>query len=353
MDLLSCPRLSVLALVTLLLSACSEGGKTPADAPAVLPGVPVEVQTAGTETVIEQLRAVGTLTANESVVLRAEIAGRVAGIGFEEGTPVAVGTTLITLADAEYRAQVSESAAAVELDTLNFRRAQELAGKRMLSAQDFDTARSRLAQSRATLERYQALLDKTRLRAPFSGVVGLRQVSLGAYVQPGQDLVNLEDLDPVKAEFQVPEHAGTALHVGQAVSVQVDALPEQVHAGVVYAIDPRLDAQSRTYAVRARVANPDRLLRPGMFARIGITLATRAQAVVVDEAAIVPRGTRLYVFKVLDGAARLAPVQTGVRTPGRVEIRSGVQPGELIVTAGQMKLRDGVPVATRPPEAPP
>lgn len=307
-------------------------------------GVPVSVAEVTQETLTEHLRAVGTLLAGESVMLRPEIAGRIARIHVAEGQPVAAGTLLISLDAAEQRARVAQIEATLELHRLNHARARDLARTRMVSAQDFDQASAQLKESTALLERERVLLAKTELRAPFAGVLGLRQVSPGAYVQPGQDLVNLEAIDPLKVEFRVPERHAGALRVGQEVRVEVDAAPGRVFAGTVYAINPALDADSRAFALRARVPNPDRVLRPGMFARVEMPLAERARALVIPEQAIVPRGEQMSVFKVTDGKAALTPVRTGLRVPGKVEVLEGLAAGDVVVTAGQMKLRDGVPV---------
>ena len=306
-----------------------------------------------TQPLADRLRAVGTLTANESVLIRPEIPGRVERIHFEEGQPVKAGDVLITLDSAEYRAQVAQTEATVEANRLTFERSAELVQKNMLSQQDYDQATARLAESRALLQRHRVLLDKTALRAPFDGVAGLRLVSPGAYVRPGQDLVNLEDLDPLKIEFRVPERHAAAMTVGRPLTVRVDAVPGREFSGTIYAIDPRLDASTRTFALRGTVPNTEGLLRPGMFAQVELTVGERPQALVIPEQAIVPRGERLFVFKVVDGKVAFTPVRTGLREPGIVEIVDGLAPGDTVVTEGQMKLRPGMPVTVRAPEKAP
>jgi membrane fusion protein (multidrug efflux system) len=345
-------RLLQVVALSLLVGACSRADKpaTPAAAAAAPPALPVRVAPVRTQALADRLRAVGTLTANESVVIRPEIAGRVVAIHFEEGQPVKAGAPLVTLDAAEYQAQVAQTEATVEANRLTYERAAELVQKNMVSQLDYDQARARLAESQALLQRHRVLLDKTVLRAPFDGIAGLRRVSPGAYVQPGQDLVNLEDIDPLKVEFRVPERHAAALTVGRPLTVRVDAVPERSFAGEIYAIDPRLDAATRTFALRGRVPNPDGLLRPGMFAQVELTLGERPAALVIPEQAIVPRGERLYVFKVVDGKATLVPVRTGLREPGIVEIVEGLAAGDTVVTEGQMKLREGMPVAAQAPE---
>lgn len=337
------------------LLACSRADKpaAPPAAGAAPPALPVLTAQARAQPLADRLRAVGTLAANESVLIRSEIPGRVERIHFEEGQPVKAGAPLITLDGAEYRAQVAQTEATVEANRLTFERSAGLVKKNMLSQQDYDQASARLAESRALLQRHRVQLDKTVLRAPFDGVAGLRLVSPGAYVQPGQDLVNLEDLDPLKIEFRVPERHAAAMTVGRALNVRVDAVPGQRFTGAIYAIDPRLDAATRTFALRGRVPNADHQLRPGMFAQVELTVAERPQALVIPEQAIVPRGEQLFVFKVLDGKVAFTPVRTGLREPGIVEIVDGLAAGDTVVTEGQMKLRPGMPVAARTQEVPP
>ena len=342
------------AVLSLLLAACSRGDDAaPAGGPAARPALPVVTATVRAQALRERLRAVGTLQANESVMIRSELPGRVERIHFQEGQPVAAGQVLITLDAAEYRAQVAQTEATVQANRLTFERAADLVKTNMLSQQDYDQARARLAESRALLQRHRVLLDKTTLRAPFDGVAGLRLVSPGAYVQPGQDLVNLEDIDPLKIDFRVPERHAAALTVGRPLTLRVDAVPGGEFAGEIYAIDPRLDAATRTFALRGRVPNGDGRLRPGMFAQVELTVGERPQALVIPEQAIVPRGEQLFVFKVSDGTVALVPVVTGLREPGIVEIVDGLAPGDTVVTEGQMKLREGMPVAATAQDAAP
>lgn len=348
-------RLLAVAALSFTLLGCSQADKPagPAAAGGAPPALPVVVAQVRTQALADRLRAVGTLTANESVLIRSEIPGRVERIHFEEGQPVRAGEPLITLDGAEYRAQVAQTEATVTVNSLNFQRAADLVKTNMLSQQEYDQAQARLAESRALLQRHQVMLAKTVLRAPFDGVAGLRLVSPGAYVQPGQDLVNLEDLDPLKIEFRVPERHAAAMTVGRPLSLRLDAVPGRQFAGEIYAIDPRLDAATRTFALRGRVPNQERLLRPGMFAQVELTVGERPQALVIPEQAIVPRGEKLFVFKVVDGKVALTPVRTGLREPGIVEIVEGLAAGDTVVTEGQMKLREGMPVAARAQEPKP
>jgi len=307
-------------------------------------GIPVEAAPVRIEAVADEVSAVGTLRSNESVIVRPEIAGRISAIGFDEGEPVEAGQVLVSLDDSTHQAELADARAALKLAESNFRRLDELFDRGSTSARERDEALARLESTRAALQLSQARLDKTDVAAPFSGILGLRRVSPGDYVTPGQDLVNLEDIDPIKVDFRIPERFLASLSTGQHIRVRVDAFPGGVFDGEVYAIDPQIDPAGRSIAIRARIANPDRILRPGLFARVRLIVEERSDAMVVPEQAIVPRGERRYVFRVVDGKATLTEVRLGQRRAGDVEVLEGLGAGDVVVTAGQLKIRDGVPV---------
>jgi membrane fusion protein (multidrug efflux system) len=191
----------------------------------------------------------------------------------------------------------------------------------------------------------EARLAKTEMRAAFPGVMGLRQVSEGAFVAAGTDVVRLEKIDQLKLDFRVPETYVGRLKAGQAVRVLVDAYSEQSFGGSVFALEPAVDEATRTVLARARVGNPELKLRPGMFARVVAQLAVREKAVWIPEAAIVPRGQDSFVFRVVAGKAELVKVQTGVRKVGEVEIARGLAAGDVVVTEGHQRIGPGSPVA--------
>ncbi|MGI2324006.1 MULTISPECIES: efflux RND transporter periplasmic adaptor subunit [unclassified Methylococcus] len=316
----------------------------PADV-RVPPSVPVFVARVWAESVDDAIDAVGTLLADESVVIRPEVPGRVKAIRFTEGKPVRAGEVLIELEQDEYRAALAQSLAQQELDQANFARMKAMRERAHVSAQQYDEAVSKLKYSNALVERDRVLLQKTVLRAPFDGIVGIRQVSVGEYVDKGKALVNLEALDPVKLDFKVPEkYAGTVTR-GLALTAEVAAYPGRVFSGQVYAVDPRLEEESRALRVRARLPNPDRALRPGMFARIHLALGAARRALFVPESALVVKGSSASVFRVVAGKAVATPVAIGARYKGKVEIVQGLAEGDSVVTEGQVKLRDGAPVA--------
>jgi membrane fusion protein (multidrug efflux system) len=278
------------------------------------------------------------------VIVRPEIAGRVVEIGFQEGQPVKQGDLLIRLDDSLNRAEVAETEARLELAKRNFERTEELFSGKIATARARDEARSNLDVGTATLELAKVRLEKTRIIAPFDGIAGLRNVSVGDYVTAGQDLFNLEEIDPIKADFRIAEKFLSALRTGQAIQIAVDAFPGRSFEGEVYAIDPRIDAAGRSIVIRAKVDNDERLLRPGLFARITLIFELKPEALTVPEQAIMPRGDDQFVYRVIDGKAMQTKVRIGTRRDGRVEIVEGLTGDDVVVTAGHQKIRDGAEV---------
>lgn len=294
----------------------------------------------------QTISAVGSLRSDESVTLRPEVAGRITAILFQEGQRVAKGATLVRLDPAVNAADLQQARANLVLAKAKYDRAVDLAGRNFISGQAKDEAKNNLDVADAAIALAEAKLAKTELKAPFSGLIGLRVVSVGDYVKEGTDLVNLEAIDPLKVDFRVPETFLTQVRVGQPVEVGLDALPGKTYEGKVIALNPLVDTAGRAIVIRAQVRNQDTALRPGMFARV--TLITRAEkeALVVPEEALVPQGSESFVFRVMEGKASRVKVETGQRRAGKVEILTGLAKGEVIVTAGQVKLREGTAVRT-------
>jgi membrane fusion protein (multidrug efflux system) len=192
------------------------------------------------------------------------------------------------------------------------------------------------------------MLDKTVIAAPFDGVLGLRSVSVGQYLAPGDPIFKLEAIDPLKVDFRVPEIYFANVRIGAEIKVTVDALPDENITGKVYAIDPLVDEQGRAIVVRATIPNKDRQLRPGLFTRVALVYDTIEAAILVPEQAIVPIGQDKFVFKVVDGKAAMTKVTIGERFLGRAEIPEGLVAGDTVVTAGQLKIRDGADVTVLP-----
>ncbi|WP_404384188.1 efflux RND transporter periplasmic adaptor subunit [Caenispirillum salinarum] len=311
-------------------------------------GLPVEAVPVRVQPMTDELLVVGSLLANESTVIRPEIAGRVEEISFEEGGRAEKGQLLVKLDDDSRAAELKRAEANLSLSQRNFNRAEELYRRQNLPVSSRDEALAKLRADEAALELARVNMEKTELRAPFSGLLGLRQASVGDYLRAGDAIVNLEDVDPIKVDFRVPEVFAHRLKTGQPIRMKVDAVPGQAFDGTVYAIDPQVDVQGRSVMLRARVPNTDGPLRPGMFARVTLVLDERPNALVVPEEALIPQGTSQAVYKVVDGMVEAQPVTIGQRRKGIVEVTEGLSEGDTVITAGQIKVRPGQPVTVMP-----
>lgn len=319
------------------------------------PGGPIAVQVFQVQptTVKEDLQAVGSLQSNESVILRPEVSGRIATIGFKDGQVVRKGQMLIALDNALNAAEVAQMQAENDLALANLKRSEDLASRKFISSSAQDTAASNAQVADAKLKLAQARLSKMRILAPFDGVVGIRGVSLGDYVKDGTDLVNVEDVRILKVDFRLPERNLTQIKVGQGIEVVADALPGERFVGQIDAINPRVDANGRSLELRGRLENTAGKLRPGMFVRVRVIVGERTNALLVPEEAIVPQGADFFVYKVVEGQARRVPVKIGVRRDALVEIIDGLTSGDQVVTAGMRLSRDGQPVRILQPDAAP
>lgn len=315
---------------------------------AAPPPMPVETAEVRVADSVRQLSAVGSLQSAESVVIAAEIAGRIVTIGFDEGEQVKRNKLLIKLDSAVQQAELDRAIANRNLSKSNFQRAENLLKDHAVSKQERDEAYARWQLDEAAVRLAQAQLDKTRIHAPFSGTLGLRQVSLGNYIQPGQPLVNLEAIDQLKVEFPLPERYLTEVRSGQKVTFNSEAYPGEEFTAEVYAINPQIDQQSRSLVVRALLENPEHKLLPGQFVKIQLSTATKPNALFIPEQALIPQPNTQLVFKVVDGKAEMVPVETGSRMKGWVEIVSGLSRGDVVVTGGHQKIGPGSPVKAIP-----
>jgi membrane fusion protein (multidrug efflux system) len=285
------------------------------------------------------------------VKIAPEIAGRIAEIAFKEGEQVKEGDILIRLDDALVRAEVDDAEARYNLAKSNYDRATTLARSGTGTERARDEAVAALETGRVALELARVRLSKHVIRAPFPGTVGLRAISAGAFVPVGAELVNLEKIDALKVDFKLPEILLRNVSVGQNVQVSVDAIPGRTFTGAIYAIDPMVDVNGRALQIRARLPNPEGVLRPGLFARIAVKGRTQENVVVVPEAAIVPRGGESFVFRIEDGKAVESKVRLGERKAGQVEVLEGLAPEAAVVTAGHQRLRNGAAVEVVSSEA--
>lgn len=335
-------------LVTLLLVSvvCASSVRAqPATKPPGKPmAMPVKLAPVKQGTVTDDATAVGNLLANESVIIRPEIAGRVTAFHFSEGQKVAAGARLVSLDSAEVQAQRAATEAELLWSQQRFDRADELYKKKFISSQALDEARANLSRAKARVAEDEARLRKSEVRAPFAGTLGLRVISPGAYVKAGDDIIRLEDLSVMKVDFRIPEIYLAKLKRDQEVTLQVDAYPERTFKGRTFAFESSLDEKTRTVLVRARVPNPRAELKPGMFARVSLTLESRPGALLIPEEAIVPRGGQSFVYRVVDGKAVMTAVELGIRQPGIVQVLKGIGSEDRVVTDGHQKLQSGMTV---------
>nr|WP_047575950.1 efflux RND transporter periplasmic adaptor subunit [Methylobacterium sp. ZNC0032] len=309
--------------------------------------VPVEVASIEIGTVSEEVEALGTLAADESVVIAPEIAGRVVFLGFKEGERVRAGQELVKLDTAILDAELKQAMADLGLARDTNERLRSLVSRGSGTQVALDESAAKLASSEARVQLAKAKLAQSTILAPFNGVVGLRSVGVGDYVSVGKQMITLTKIDPIKIDFRVPEIYLSRLKTGQPVQMRVDAVPDRNFRGHIYAIDPVVDVNGRAIRLRANIPNADLALKPGLFARLAITVDQRENAILVPEMAVVPDAVGKMVYIVDKGKAKRVTVELGKRLPGKVEIVSGLKPDMQIITAGQMRLRDGATIAIK------
>jgi membrane fusion protein (multidrug efflux system) len=303
--------------------------------------IPVEAAKVKQEALVRSIVAVGSLLANEQVMLQPEFSGKVVTIHFKEGQKVNKGDLLVTLDDSIYRAELNQADARLKLSQANTKRVNELRKKGLSNEQEEDQAVSELGVNRASRALARTRLQKMAIHAPFDGTIGLRSISEGDYLTSGQDIVILVNSNPIKLEFRIPEVYLSEVAIGQKVDVRVDAFRGETFTGEVYAIAPEVDVNGRSFMVRAQIPNHAGRLVPGLFAQVELELERKENALLIPEAALMPAGDKQYVYRIDDGKAVRTEVGLGMREGDRVEIISGLDPGAQVVTAGQMKIMDG------------
>ncbi|HZY18270.1 MAG TPA: efflux RND transporter periplasmic adaptor subunit [Ramlibacter sp.] len=330
-------------------AATAPGPAGAASGPSRAPAV--EVARVESMRLTDDAQAVGSLRSRQSVMVRPEVSGRITRINFNDGARVRRGQVLVQLDDQLPVAQMQQARAELSIARANHKRNQELVAQNFISQRSVEESAANLQVAEAKLALAEATAARLRIVAPFDGIAGIRGVNVGDYLKDGADIVNLEDLDAVYVDFRLPERFQTKLRPGQVAVVQTDALPGRRWEAVIQAIDPLVDANGRSIGIRGCIDNRQLALRPGMFARVTAVFGERDNALVVPEESIVPQGGRQFVFRVVDGpdqdsrTAQRVEVKVGLRRPGRVEITEGLQPGDLVITAGQQRLqRDGTPV---------
>ncbi|MGH7508884.1 MAG: efflux RND transporter periplasmic adaptor subunit [Gemmatimonadales bacterium] len=320
------------------------GAKGPGGAGGGTPAMPVEAAAARSDTVVDAIVATGQIEALQSIELRPDVEGRLVQILVREGSRVARGTPLFKIDDAELRAQVAQVEAERDLARQSLARTRELLSQKASSEAELERAEATMRSNEAQLQLLKVRLARTVVRAPFAGVMGQRFVSLGDYVGSDTRLAALQTVSPQRAAFQVPERYAEQLKPNQQVTFRVAALPGREFSGIVDFIDPIVQLPGRTITVKARVPNPRGELQAGMFIEARLATAVRPNAVVIPEDAVLPLQGKNFVWVVAGGKATRRQIELGVRTPGFVEVKSGVEPAEQVVVGGQERLAEGAPV---------
>ncbi len=319
------------------------------DGPGATAGV--EVGKVEVMSLQDETQAVGSLRSRQGVILRPEVGGRIAKLGFADGQRVTRGQLLVQLDDTLQQAQLLQAKAQASIARTNLQRNRELVAQNFVSQSAADQTAAALEVAEAQVAVAQAQLMRMAILAPFDGVTGIRSVNVGDYVKDGADLVSVEDVSAMTVDFRLPEAVVSRLRLNQAVDVSLDGLPGRKFKARVDAIDSQLDANGRSLLVRARMDNSSGVLRSGMFARARIVFEERPRALVIPEEALVPLGAKQYVVKVVDGAngkvSQRIEARIGLRVPGKVELLGGVAAGDIVVTAGQARLMRGDGVALR------
>jgi membrane fusion protein (multidrug efflux system) len=297
-------------------------------------------------TMTKRITAVGKTKANEYVTIKNEIHARLKEVLFTEGGTVTKDQEIIRFEDADVNAELQAAEAELALTQANFDRTSKLHEQKFGSAKEYDKAKGDLDSAKARIAVAKAKLEKTVIKAPFTGHIGIikEDVSVGAFVQIGTELVTLVQTNPMKIDFKVPEKFVHDVGVGQSAEIRIDAFKDRVFLSSIEAVDSKVDSDSHSLALRATTANDNNELMAGLFANVSLIIGERGNTVMVDESAIMREGTIEFVWVIEKGKARQKAVKTGVREKNMVEIVAGVGQGEIVVTTGQTRLQNGIKV---------
>lgn len=334
---------------SLLLTACG-GDEAAGNAGGARPPMAVQVHVLEPSALDNSIITTGTLMANEEVDLVGELAGRITEIGFAEGGKVTKGQVLLRINDDELQAQLRKVAANMQLATDDLDRKERLMEVNGISQEQLDGTRAKHASLQAEADELRARISKSTIRAPFNGKVGLRSVSEGGYVSNNAIIAKLQQLDPIKIEFAVPERYGRMMTPGTMIDFTLEG-DTAIYKGEVYAADPSVDAATRSVRVRARSANQSGLLLPGSFAKVEVRLERMDNALVVPAEALVPDIQGQKVLLIRQGKVASQRVQTGIRTGNKVQLTTGVQAGDSVLVTGLLAVREGMPVSAIPSSA--
>ncbi len=285
----------------------------------------------------------GSIVANEIVDIKPELAGKIIALNFSEGKPVKKGQMLIKLNDADYQAQLDKSRAQLNVVQQTEIRLRKLLDIKGVSQDEYDAAVLQINNIKADMQYIQTQIDKTEIKAPFNGVIGLKNVSVGSYINSLSQIATIQMLNPVKIDFTIPEKYVNQVKIGETLTFQSDA-STQNYFGKVYATENQIDPIARTLKLRATAENPNFILKPGAFVKVNFSLKEIDNALMVPTEAIVPilKGQQVYISK--NGKAQALNVEVGVRTDTKIQIMNGVHAGDTIITSGLMSIKPDMPV---------
>lgn len=333
--------LTAVAIISgLTIIGCGQSSSKPVARESSANLLSVEALVVHPQLLRNQIFTTGTLLANEEVELRPEIPGRIIGVYFDEGRRISKGELMLKINDRELLAQQKRKELEEKQAADEEHRKRQLFEINVISQEEYDKSLNALKLIQAEKEVIESQLAKTEIRAPFDGIVGLRYVSEGGYVSPNMLAATMQDLDPMKVEFSVPEKYSQELKNGIEIMVRVGE-SEDVSKGVVYAVESKIDPGTRTIKTRAMIPNPTQALMPGSFAKVEITLHELPNAIVIPTSALIPEISGEKVFVCENGKARSVPVKTGIRTEKSIQITSGLSVSDTLIVTGLLQLADG------------
>jgi membrane fusion protein, multidrug efflux system len=295
------------------------------------------------QTIEDRIFSSGTIEANEVVELSTEASGIITDIHFEEGRDVEKGKLLVKINDSELQAQKQRAEFRLSLAEQREERQRRLLERGGISQDDYDAILNEVNVLRAEVRLIDAQIDRTEIRAPFSGIVGLKYVSVGSYINPAARIASLQSVDPIKIDFSIPERYLSRVSIGDRILFSVQGV-DSTFTGEVYAIEPRIDTQTRTLQIRALSSNPENLLYPGAFATITLIMDEINNALMVPAIAVIPELNAQKIFVLKDGKVQEVRVQTGIRTSEKVQVVEGLERGDIVLTTGLLQVRPGMEV---------
>ena len=331
-------------IAVLAISGCNrKKDAAPAGPQGAMPAQSVQVVIVKQAALDNSINATGSILSNEEVEIRSEIQGRVTGLYFKEGERVQSGKLLVKIDDRELKAQLKKAELSILLAKEDETRKRKLLDINGISKEEYDQVQNNLLKLEADMELLEIQINKTNVIAPFAGTIGLRYISLGGFVSSSDLITVLQQSDPVKVEFSVPEKYAALLKNGTLVNFTVEGDLNN-YAAKVYAKEPKIDPATRTVKVRAISANPGNKLIPGAFAKLQISLETLDNAIVLPSNALIPTINGQSVLIVKNGRASLQLVKTGIRSENETQITEGIMPGDSVIVTGLLTVRDGMPV---------